>query len=91
VAGGLVVAITVVVVDQIIRYRQIRGQSRAIGAHAAMMLSQARGAVDAAVAKRDQHGDRAAASDAVRTYLLVLLAGALVLIQEPKSSSRLTS
>jgi hypothetical protein len=85
VAGVLVVAITVVVVDQIIRYRQIQGQSRAIGAHAAIMLSQARGAVEATVAVRDQHGDRAAAGDAVRTYLLVLLVGAPVLIQEPRA------
>ena len=85
VAGVLVVAITVVVVDQVIRYRQIQGQSRAIGAHAAIMLSQARGAVEATVAVRDQHGDRAAAGDAVRTYLLVLLVGAPVLIQEPRA------
>jgi hypothetical protein len=85
VAGVLVVAITVVVVDQILRYRQIQGQSRAIGAHAAIMLSQARGAVDATVAMRDQHGDRAAARDAVQTYLLVLLVGAPVLIQEPRA------
>jgi hypothetical protein len=85
VAGVLVVAITVVVVDQVIRYRQIQGQSRAIGAHAAIMLSQARGAVDATLAVRDGHGDRAAAGDAVRTYLLVLLVGAPVLIQEPRA------
>jgi hypothetical protein len=84
-AGVLVVAITVVVVDQIIRYRQIQGQSRAIGAQVAIMLSQARGAVDATVAVRDQRGDREAAGDAVRTYLLVLLVGAPVLIQEPRA------
>ena len=85
VAGVLVVAITVVVVDQVIRYRQIQGQSRAIGAHAAIMLIQARGAVDATIAVRDGNGDRAAAGDAVRTYLLVLLVGAPVLIQEPRA------
>jgi hypothetical protein len=85
VAGVLVVAITVAVVDQIIRYRQVQGQSRAIGAHAAIMLSQANGAVDASVAVRDQQGDRAVAGDAVRTYLLVLLVGAPVLIQEPRA------
>jgi hypothetical protein len=85
VAGVLVVAITVVVVDQIIRYRQIQRQSRAIGAHAAIMLSQARGAIDATTALRDGHGDRVEANDAVRTYLLVLLVGAPVLIQEPRA------
>jgi hypothetical protein len=84
-AGVLVVAITVVVVDQIIRYRQIQEQSQAIGAHAAIMLSQARRANDATIALRDSKGDRAAASDAVRTYLLVLLVGAPVLIQEPRA------
>jgi hypothetical protein len=85
VAGVLVVAITVAVVDQIIRYRQIQGQSRAVGAHAAIMLSQASRAVDAGVAVRDQHGDQAVAADAVRTYLLVLLVGAPVLIQERRA------
>ena len=49
------------------------------------MLSQARGAVDATVAMRDQHDDRAAAGDAVRTYLLALLEGAPVLIREPRA------
>jgi hypothetical protein len=47
------------------------------------MLSQARRAVDMTVALRDRDGDREAAGDAVRTYLLVLLVGAPVLIEEP--------
>jgi hypothetical protein len=83
VAGILVVALTVVVLDQIIRHRQRQNQSRAIGAHAAIMLTQARGAVDATVAVRDREGDRLAAGDAVRTYLQVLLVGAPVLIEDP--------
>ena len=83
VAGILVVALTVVVVDQVISHRQRRIRSRAIGAHVAIMLSQARQAVDATVAVRDRGGDRVAAGDAVRTYLLVLLVGAPVLIDEP--------
>lgn len=83
VAGVLVVAITVVMVDQVIRHRQARDQSRAVGAHAAIMVSQAKRAVEATVALRDKAGDRATASDAVRTYLLVLLVGAPVLMQDP--------
>ena len=83
VAGVLVVALTVVVLDQIIRQRQRRQQSRAIGAHVAIMLSQARRAVDATVALRDRDGDQVAAGDAVRAYLLVLLVGAPVLIEDP--------
>jgi hypothetical protein len=83
VAGVLVVALTVVVLDQIIRHRQRQDQSRAIGAHAAIMLTQARRAVDATVAVRDRDGDRVAAGDAVRTYLLVLLVGAPVLLEDP--------
>jgi hypothetical protein len=83
VAGVLVVGLTVVIVDQIIRRRQIHDQSRAIGAHAAIMLIQARRAVDAALAVRDRDGDRGAAGDAVRTYLLMLLVGAPVLLEEP--------
>jgi len=83
VAGVLVVAITVVVVDQVIHHRQVQAQSRAVGAHAAIMLSQAKRAVDATLAVRDEDGDRDAASDATRTYLLVLLVGAPVLMEDP--------
>ena len=83
VAGVLVVALTVVVIDQMIRRRQIHNQSRAVGAHAAIMLSQAKRAVDMTVAVRDREGDRAAAGEAVRTYLLVLLVGAPVLMEAP--------
>jgi hypothetical protein len=83
VAGVLVVALTVVVVDQVIRHRQLQDQSRAIGAHAVIMLSQARRAVDATLAVRDRDGDRVAAGDAVQTYLLALLVGAPVLMEEP--------
>ena len=81
VAGLLVVAITVLVVDQVIRQRQVQDQSRAIGAHAVIMLTQAKRAVDVTLAVRDGDGDRAAAGDAVRTYLLVLLVGAPVLME----------
>jgi hypothetical protein len=47
------------------------------------MLSQAKRAVDMTVAVRDREGDRAAAGEAVRTYLLVLLVGAPVLMEAP--------
>jgi hypothetical protein len=83
VAGLLVVAMTVLVVDQVIRQRQVQGQSRAVGAHAAIMLSQAKRAVDATLTVRDGNGDRVAAGDAFRTYLLVLLVGAPVLMEDP--------
>jgi len=82
VAGLLVVAITVLVVDQVVRQRQVRDQGRATGAHAAIMLTQAKRAVEATLAVRDRDGDRVAAGDAVRTYLLVLLVGAPVLMED---------
>jgi len=83
VAGLLAVALTVLVVDQLVNRRQVGQQSRAIAAHAAIMLSQARRSVRAALSVRDDPAQRQAANDELRTYLLVLLIGAPVLISTP--------
>jgi hypothetical protein len=79
VAGMLAVALTVLVVDQLVNRRQVGEQSRAIAAHAAIMLSQARRSVRAALASADDPAQREAASDELRSCLLVLLVGAPVL------------
>jgi hypothetical protein len=80
VAGILVVLITVLVVDQLGRRRQIRDRARAVAAQAGIMVEQASRASRAVTAALDGSGERSAASDEVRTYMIVLLIGAPVLI-----------
>jgi hypothetical protein len=80
VSGLLVLLITVLIVNQVVRRRQIRGQSLAIAAQAAIMVSQAARSVRAVDGALDGSGDRNAASDEVRTYMMMLLVGAPVLI-----------
>ena len=83
VAGLLVLMITVLVIDQLVRLRQINNRSRAVGAQAAIILSQAGRAqreVSKALAQGLGPGERDAASDEFRTYMIMLLVGAPVLI-----------
>jgi hypothetical protein len=80
VAGLLVLLITVLVADQVIRMRQVRDRSLAVAAQAALLMSQAKRATQAVSAALDGSGDREAATDAVRTYMIMLLVGAPVLI-----------
>lgn len=78
VAGILVVLITVLVVNQLLRIRQQRERSRAIGAQAAMLLRQAIRATTAVTTANSS--DSAAAADEVRTYMTMLLIAAPILI-----------
>jgi hypothetical protein len=83
VAGLLVLLITVLVVDQVVRARQFNDRARAVGAQAAIIMGQAMRAsreVSQAVAQGLGPGEREAASDEFRTYMLMLLVGAPVLI-----------
>ncbi len=83
VAGLLVLLITVLVVDQVVSRRQFNDRARAVGAQAAIILAQAVRAsreVSQAVAQGLGPGDRDAASDEFRTYMVMLLVGAPVLI-----------
>jgi len=83
VAGLLVLAITVLIVDQVVSRRQFNDRARAVGAQAAIILGQAMRAsraVAGAVAQGSGPGDREAASDEFRTYMIMLLVGAPVLI-----------
>ena len=83
VAGLLVLLITVLVVDQVVRARQFNDRARAVGAQVAIIVAQATRAtheVSQAVAKGLGPGDRDAASDEFRTYMLMLMVGAPVLI-----------
>jgi hypothetical protein len=80
VAGVLVVLITVLVVNQVLRIRQQRDRSRATAAQAAILLSQAVRATRAVSALRDS-GDHDAAADEVRTYMTMVLIAAPILIE----------
>ena len=91
VSGLLVLLITLLVVDQVVRLRQVSDRSRAIAAQAAIMVVQARRTVQAvtqAIAKgAAADSDRDAASDELRTYMMMLLIAAPLLIDIPVSRS----
>jgi hypothetical protein len=85
VAGVLVLLVTVLVVDQVVRRRQVSDRSRAIAAQAAIVMGQALRSAQAVSAAMAGTGNREAAGDEVRTYMLMLLVGAPVLIDTPVS------
>lgn len=80
VTGLLVLLITLLVADQVVRMRQIRNRSRAVSAQAAILIAQATRSARAVSAALDGSGDRGAATDEVRTYMMMLLVAAPVLI-----------
>jgi hypothetical protein len=84
-AGILVLGITVLVVDQVVRMRQLRDRSRATAAQAAIVLGQATRATRAASDALSGSGDRTAASEEVRTYMTMLLIAAPILIDAKPS------
>lgn len=80
VSGLLVLLVTVLVIDQVVRLRQIKDRSRAVAAQAAIIISQASRSSRAVSEVLAGSGDRDAASDEFRTYMMMLLVGAPVLI-----------
>ena len=82
VSGLLVLLITLLVVNQVVRRRQLRDRSQAVAAQAAIMMAQADRASKAVSAVLDGSGDRNSAADEFRTYMMMLLVGAPVLIDE---------
>jgi hypothetical protein len=83
VSGLLVLLITFLVVDQVVRLRQLNNRARAIAAQGLIIMAQATRAshsVSQAVAEGASPGDRDAAVDEVRTYMMMLMVGAPVLI-----------
>jgi hypothetical protein len=83
VAGLLVLLVTVLVVNQLLNRRQARQRGHAVAAQAAIMVAQATRSAKAVSSAIDGSGDRGAASDGLRTYMLMLLTGAPVLIDDP--------
>jgi hypothetical protein len=90
VSGLLVLLITVLVVDQVVRLRQLNARSRAIASQAAIILAQAEIAsrsVSQAIAPGADPGNRDDAVGQARTYAMMLLVGAPVLIDARVSRS----
>jgi hypothetical protein len=68
------------VIDQVVRLRQIKDRARAVAAQAAILVNQAIRAAQAVSQALANSGDRDAANDEFRTYMIMLLVGAPVLI-----------
>jgi hypothetical protein len=83
VSGLLVLLITVLVVNQLLNRRQARQRGHAVAAQAAIMGAQGARAAKAVSSLIDGSGDRKSASDGFQTYMMVLLVGAPVLIDDP--------
>jgi hypothetical protein len=80
VSGLLVLLITVLVADQVVKLRQINERSRVVAAQAAIVTSQAVRAAHAIAQILTDAGDREEAGDEFRTYMMMLLVAAPVLI-----------
>jgi len=83
VSGLLVLLITVLVVNQLLIRRQNKQRGHAVAAQAAILGAQAARAVQTVLALLNGSGDRDAADDGFRTFMLMLLTGAPVLIDDP--------
>jgi hypothetical protein len=77
--------ITVLVVDQVVRIRQGSNRARAVAVQAAIMMTQANRAAQVASRVLAGSGDRDAASEEFRTYTMMLLSVAPVLIEDATS------
>jgi hypothetical protein len=82
-AGLLVLLVTVLVVNQLLTRRQARQRGHAVAAQAAIVAAQAARAAKAVSSVTGGSGDRATASDGFRTYMMMLLISAPVLIDDP--------
>jgi hypothetical protein len=79
-SGVLVLLLTILIVDRVIRVRQLKDQSRVMGAQAAVILAQAKRAVDAIAHTSPSADGREDASGELRTYTQMLLTSAPLLI-----------
>jgi hypothetical protein len=86
-AGLLVVLVTVQVVDQVVKARQITDRSRAVAAQTAIVVNQAIRTTHAVTEVLDGKGDRDTATEELRTYMMMLLVSAPVLIDARASRS----
>ncbi|HEV2376842.1 MAG TPA: hypothetical protein VGS19_32295 [Streptosporangiaceae bacterium] len=86
-AGLLVLLVTVLVVNQLLNRRQARQRGHAVAAQAAILVTQAVRSAGALSSVTGGSGDRDAASDGFRTYMMMLLISAPVLIDDPVARS----
>jgi len=82
-AGIIVLALTVLIVNQVLQRVQLNERSRAVAAQAGILLTQARRAATSVKATRDHNEERDTASQEFRTYLLALLVSAPIFIENP--------
>ena len=83
VAGLLVLLVTVLVVNQLLNRRQAAQRGHAVAAQAAIVMTQAVRSTKALSSVTDGSDDRSAAADGFRTYMVMLLIGAPVLMDDP--------
>lgn len=83
VAGLLVLSLTVLVVNQVLARRQYADRSRVVAAQAGFMLAQARRCVQTVRSYQSGSADRDAAVEEARSYSLMLMVAAPVLIDFP--------
>lgn len=80
VSGLLVLLITILVADQVVKFRQINERSRAVAAQAVIVTGQAMRASQAVSQVLTSSDNHETASDEFRTYMMMLLVAAPVLI-----------
>jgi hypothetical protein len=85
IAGLLVLMITVLLVDQVVRLRQGNSQARAVAIQVAIVRTQANIAARAVTQVLGGSGDRDIAYEEFRTYTMMLLSVAPVLIDAATS------
>jgi hypothetical protein len=83
VAGLMVLGLTVLVVDQVLTRRDVAARSRVVAAQAGFVLGQARRCVQAVRPLQSGGGDRDAAINESRSYSLMLMLAAPVLVDSP--------
>jgi hypothetical protein len=87
IAGLLVLMITVLVVDQVVRLRQRNSRALAVAVQVAILMTQANRASQAVSKVLAASGDRNMASEEFRAYTMMLLAVAPILIEDATSRS----
>jgi hypothetical protein len=80
VSGLLVLLITILVADQVVKFRQINDRARAVAAQAAIVTGQAVRASQAVSQVLTSPDNHETAGDEFRTYMMMLLVAAPVLI-----------
>ena len=87
ISGLVVLLITVLVVDQVIQFRQNKNRSVATAAQGAILMAQADRSSRAVSAVFDGSGNKDAASNEVRTFMALVLIAAPVLM-DPQVARR---